>query len=191
MTTTKFTFWAQALDNSSLDHIEMRGEELLPVDSKRRERAVSLMSSVMKSGTRVFQNMGVQLTANDQQFVIEVPSAQRDQAGRIAPIVCYGEYNSAAGAALGVSVVAGLEAFRKRIGRNIERDDLELARDSTVGDALGASVVAGLEDFAKRVGRSFQREHLELVSKSLAVLKQTYMTRKLVRLAAQADCPIW
>jgi hypothetical protein len=134
----KFILWAQALDNASPDHFDFRGEELSADDSRRREEAVSLVSSVIKKGRRVYPDKvsdpdkvsGVVLTADDGHFVLEVPSAQRDRAGRIAPIVCYGDYNAAGGDALGDSAADALYKFATRIGRTLQPEHLERARAS-------------------------------------------------------------
>ena len=128
--TGKLIFWAQALDNASPDHFEMRGEELLSDDAVRRQEAVSLVSDVVKAGTRIFDAQGVQLTEDGRHFVVELPSAELDRAGRRAPIVCYGEYGSRVGDTLWASVAVGLDDFAKRIGRNISPEHFELARES-------------------------------------------------------------
>jgi hypothetical protein len=128
--TEKFTLWAQALDNASSDHFALRGEELSPDDSVRRQAAVSSVSSVIKNGTRVCDVRGVLLTVDDRRFVLEVPSAQRDHAGRTAPIVCYGEADTAVTDALGTPAVVALADFAKHIGRTVQPEHLELARGS-------------------------------------------------------------
>jgi hypothetical protein len=128
--TEKFILWAQALDNASPDHFDVRGEELSADDSVRRQEAVSSVSSVIKNGTRVYEVSGVLLTADDRHFVLEVPSAQRDRAGRTAPIVCYGDYDAAVGDALGASAAVALDDFAKRIGRTLQPEHFELARAS-------------------------------------------------------------
>ena len=128
--TENFIFWAQALDNASPDHLEVRGRELSADDSARRQEAVSLVSRVVKSGKLLFNARGVQLTADDQCFVVEVLSVQRDRVGRTAPIVCYGAYDRDVGDALGVSVAAGLVEFAGRIGRTLQPEQFELARES-------------------------------------------------------------
>lgn len=128
--TEKLIFWAQALDNTSPDHIDMLGEELSPNDPVRRQEAVSLVYSVVKVGTRIFDHRGVRLTKNGRHFVVEVPAAERDCAGRTAPIICYGDYDPTTGDALGAAVVAGLDTFAKQIGRNIFPEHLGLARES-------------------------------------------------------------
>ena len=126
----KFIFWAQALDNSSPDHFDMYGEELAPENTASRQTAVSNVSDVIKTGTRVFESKGVQLTANRQHFVVEVPSAQRDRVGRIAPIVCYGDYGGTVDDALGEAVANGLAHFAKQIGRSVLPEHFKLVGET-------------------------------------------------------------
>ncbi len=128
--TEKFILWAQALDNVSPDHFDDRGEELSADASARRQDVVSLVSSVIKSGTRVYEVSGVLLTADNFHFVLEVPSAQRDNVGRTAPIICYGDYDAAIEDELGDSAVVALGAFVKRIGRTLQTEHINLVRDS-------------------------------------------------------------
>ncbi|MDD2273244.1 MAG: hypothetical protein PHP95_14435 [Desulfuromonadaceae bacterium] len=125
-----FIYWAQALDNSSPDHIEVHGQTLLPDDTVRRQEAVSLISGVVKAGSRVFDRRGVQLTCDGLRFVMEVPSMERDRSGRTAPIICSGDYDLKISKELSASVVAGLDDFAKRISRNILSEHFNLARES-------------------------------------------------------------
>lgn len=128
--TDKFILWAQALDNASPDHFDVHGKDLEPGDTLQRQAAVSKVSSVIKNGVRLFEQNGVLLTADAQHYVVEVPSAQRDRAGRTAPIVCYGGYDATVGDALGASVAVALDDFAKRIGRTLQPEHFELARSS-------------------------------------------------------------
>ena len=124
--TEKLIFWAQALDNASPDHIEMRGHKLSPDDNVQRQKAVSLVSSVVKAGSRIFDRQGVQLTEDGRHFVVEVPSAERDDAGRTAPIVSYGDYDLTAVDAVGAcpSLVALLTS-RSASGGTFARSTLK------------------------------------------------------------------
>lgn len=128
----KFIFWAQALDNSSPDHIDMHGEALSPHDTVRRQEAISRVSNVVKGGTCIFESNDVHLTADAHHFVVEVPSAQRDERGRTTFIVCCGEYSLANGDTLGATVATGLEEFAQRIGRSIQPDHAALVRAAFV-----------------------------------------------------------
>lgn len=126
----KFILWAQALDNSSPDHFDVHGQVLGPKDTVQRQVAVSKVSSVIKNGARLFENSGVLLTADTSHFVVEVPSLQRDHAGRTAPLVCYGDYDATAGNTLGDSVAVALDGFSKKIGRTLQPEHFELVRSS-------------------------------------------------------------
>lgn len=128
--TDKFILWAQALDNTSPDHFHVHGKSLEPDDTVQRQEAVSKVSSVIKNGVRLIEERSVILTADASHFVVEVPSTQRDHAGRTAPIVCYGDYDNTAGDALGKSIAEALDDFAKRIGRTLQREHFELARGS-------------------------------------------------------------
>lgn len=126
----KFTLWAQAIDNSSPDHFNVQGEELAADDSIRRQEAVSSVSKVIKNGSQFYKSNGVLLTADAQHFVLELPSTQRDIAGRIAPIICYGRYGTEDSGRLGDSAELALKDFAKRIGRTLPPDHLELTRSA-------------------------------------------------------------
>ncbi|MDC7701633.1 hypothetical protein [Vogesella indigofera] len=128
--TDKLILWAQALDNASPDHFEVHGKVLPPDDTERRQEAVSLVSRVIKGGERLFEKSGVLLTADDNCFVVEVSSVQRDSAGRTAPIVCYGNFDATVVDALGTSVTVALNDFAKRIGRTLQPEHFELVRAS-------------------------------------------------------------
>ena len=72
----------------------------------------------------------MQLTADGQHFIIEVPSDQRDAAGRTAPIICHGAYGPDAVDELGATVSDGLAGFAAHIGRTLTSGQLEQARDA-------------------------------------------------------------
>jgi hypothetical protein len=171
----KFTFWAQALDNSSPDHMDKRGEELSPDDSYHRNEVVALVSAVVKRGTRVFESNGVQLTVDKHHFVLEVPSAERDQAGRIAPIVCYGNYDpvmQSVGNAFGASVAVGLHDFATRIGRSLQPEHVELV-DIAFVELKKKSTWSGLTDFRAAVLRLLAQAY-HLISLVLGKVKKGF-----------------
>lgn len=127
----KLACWAQALDNTSPDHFEVGGEPIPPEDWVRRQDVVSGVSRVIKEGWRVLASEGVQMTACEDQFVLEVLSAQFDSAGRVAPIVCCGAFNISDCDLLEESVPDTLEQFAGRIGRTIRSEHI-----STAGQAF-------------------------------------------------------
>lgn len=125
---SKFTLWAQALDNTSPDHIEVRGEILAAADALQRQAAVSRVAGVVKREKWTFKEGWVRLVADGSHFVFEIPSEQRDSAGRIAPIVCCGDYDSTLCDVLGSSTASALTGFASRIGRTLSPAHLDLAK---------------------------------------------------------------
>lgn len=124
-------FQAQALDNVSADHICMNDEDLSPEDSDRRQRAVSAIAEVVKSGKILVAEInGVRLTTNWRHFVLEIPSKESDFAGRIAPIVCYGQCEYGPGEEIYESVISDVKQFAGRIRRSIGDDQIEHLRKS-------------------------------------------------------------
>jgi len=127
--TEEFIYWAQSLDNTSPDHIYKGNKKLLPKDNIQRQEAVSHVSKIVMSGSRIFDKRGVRLTESAQFFVVEVLSEERDQAGRIAPLICCGPYELTKSDALSASVIKGLDNFARQIGRNILPEHLELVSE--------------------------------------------------------------
>jgi len=122
----KFILWAFALDNTSPDHFEVRGRVLDAADTSQRQEAVSFVSSVVRREKWTFKERGMRLTADGSHFLLEVPSEQRDSAGRTAPIVCCGDYEATICEALGASTAVALNDFAKRIGRTLSPAHLDL-----------------------------------------------------------------
>jgi len=126
----EFIFWAQALDNTSPDHIEMNGEEIPAVDPARRQKAVSTVGAVSRSSRFSIECRDVRLAANSTHFVVEVPSVELDTAGRIAPLICYGPHHGYEDKQLGVKIVEGVLGFADRLGRNVSADNISDAHQA-------------------------------------------------------------
>lgn len=128
--TADFSYWAQALDNSSPDHIVLQGKNTSPEDDARRKEVVRLISSVVKHGVQIIENSSLSLTVDSRHFVIEIQSTERDIAGRIAPLICHGELDESKFNTLGESVFEGLSIFAKNIGRKISSNYSKLIQDA-------------------------------------------------------------
>jgi len=127
-----FIFWAQALDNLSTDHMSVNDEELTPDDIKQREDVVSTVSHVVKTGTCEFESGGVKLTVNKTHFVVELLSVESDQAGRRAPIVCYGSYDLLDIDSLANLIASRLGDFTENIGRHTDSGYVKLLNKAFV-----------------------------------------------------------
>jgi hypothetical protein len=118
--------WCQALDNQSDDHIELNGAMLTGDDNMKRQQAVSAVSSVIKSGRKLYSKDDVILTADKSSFCIEVPSEQKDVAGRIAPMIYVDDISTSSSA----SVSTKLSSFAFKVGRTISGQSLILVKEA-------------------------------------------------------------
>jgi len=125
------SFWAQALDNASPDLIELRGQVAAPSDEASRQEVARLVSTVISAGTRVYEEDGLQLTADRRSFVLEVPSAEQDRVGRSAPIVSHGELLQPIDDSYVAAVVVEVARFAAGIDRSIE-----ISRRAEIGAAF-------------------------------------------------------
>lgn len=128
--THNFILRAQALDNTSPDPCSYYGEYLEPDDSVRRRDAACKLSAISESGKVFFQNSGVQLTATDREFLVEIRSIERDRVGRIAPIGCYGTIDLSKDEPDSSAVLDALGSFARDIGRTLEPSHLEMVRNA-------------------------------------------------------------
>lgn len=86
----EFIFWAQALDNSSSDYFEKNDKEITEV--KNRNELSGKLFAIKQNGETFIKNEGFELTKNKNSILIELDSKEKDEKGRIAPIVCFCEY---------------------------------------------------------------------------------------------------
>lgn len=115
--------WAQALDNTSPDEIEVPGDDMT------REDAVAHVYRVIEAGKRIHASKNVKLISYRNQSVLEVISTVRDQAGRSAPIVCYIRHETSLTDNSASELAASVGQFGAKIGRDLpEGYDVEIAR---------------------------------------------------------------
>lgn len=120
--------WAQALDNVSPDHIAVNGQTLGAADPKSRQNAVSAVSQVSLSSLTTVNCGDVRLSVSKDRFVVEVPSTERDEVGRIALVICCGSYQLKDLDRSGEAVVRDITKFAQHIGRTLAPDQLECVR---------------------------------------------------------------
>jgi hypothetical protein len=102
----------------------MGGDTISTADPMHRQKAVSTVSAVSRSGQFAFEVSDVRLTANSTHFVVEVSSVELDAVGRVAPLICYGPLDECQDNRLGVQMVEGLLEFAGRIGRTVSADSI-------------------------------------------------------------------
>ncbi|QCG92717.1 hypothetical protein E6C67_02035 [Azospirillum sp. TSA2s] len=120
------SFKAQALDNTSPDHYQI-SDELLPADDQTRRRQVTnQISEVAREGEVLLQANGAELIFHRSRFLVQVYSEQLDQAGRRAPILCCGEFNSNdEPRAECENLIQAIRGFATKIGRTVEPEHIQ------------------------------------------------------------------
>ena len=120
------SFSAQSLDNQSLDPVEVNGHFLAKEKLIARQKFAKKISKVSLNGTEVFsEGSHTAFLLDDKFFLLETPSDQLDDGGRIAPILCYGLVQPTESWA--DDVVNAIVGFAERIGRTISDDKQEVA----------------------------------------------------------------
>ena len=115
----ELSFRAQSLDNFTPDPMEVNGRRLEAKDQEERQRLVQHISQVSISGTRVFSEGLISAFRRRNEFILEISSDQRDSAGRIAPIICYGYVSEESEKSWPDDVVSAIRDFANRTGRGV------------------------------------------------------------------------
>lgn len=112
-------FQAQPLDNRSPDLLRLAGS-LDELRGPAREQTYSAMADISSRGETLFFQDGVRLVAKGSSAVLQVVPKERDDAGRLAPIMCWVETASPDAAAAGDvdAVWASVLRFSEAIGRS-------------------------------------------------------------------------
>lgn len=108
-------FQAQALDNNSVDHLQL-AENCGELSALVRQQKVAFVSSISSGGSILFSQDGVKLFAKGNFAALQVISEERDQLGRMAPIVCCLEKTQGEGSV--EDIWSAMECFAESIGRS-------------------------------------------------------------------------
>ena len=126
------SFLAQRLDNQDPDHMAIQDRddlvELAEEDVDKRGKLDRQISEVSWDGSQVFSKEHHAAFLLDDKFLLKTPSKERDEAGRIAPILCYGRVPSEPSESWPGDVVDALIAFAGRIKRTVPEKSAEVAR---------------------------------------------------------------
>jgi len=128
MAEIKLSFFAQALDNTSPNHLSIDGQILHSNDTALREQITTMIANTTMKGKNVFDEAFIQLHINGADFIISVPSAERDVIGRIAPIVCIGKINDPMDDSVTEQILYEINCFTAMIGRSVEPETIRVAR---------------------------------------------------------------
>lgn len=121
-------FLAQRLDNQEIDHIEIDGYLLDEMDVTEREVVDFKISEVSMDGAQVFTENHHVASVYKDIFLLETPSDQLDNAGRIAPIITYGHIPDKISPSWSSDVLNSLTKFAGRIDRTISKQNMEIAQ---------------------------------------------------------------
>lgn len=108
-------FLAQALDNTLQDHVQS-AEGSCELTTQERAQAVASVSAISSAGSVLFSRDGVKLFARGNFAVLQVIAEERDQQGRLAPVVCSLEHTPNAGSV--EELWQAMERFAESIGRS-------------------------------------------------------------------------
>ena len=123
-------YWAQSQDNVSPDHLEWEGATLVKGNS-RREAVQSAVFEVTKGGTELSLEGASRVVMNGDRYLIQTVGKDRDEAGRLAPLVVVGTIpDDEDGWARGV--VEGAARFLRSIRRDASEARLAQIRDGLV-----------------------------------------------------------
>ena len=161
----ELSFQAQSLDNLALDPMEVNGCPLEEKDKEERKRLVQRIDQVSKSGTRVFSEGSISAFRLGNEFILEIPSDQKDSAGRIAPIICYGHVSRESEKSWPDEVVSAIRDFANRIGRGVSdqaavRRGIEAVKKNWI-----SRLWVRIKEWLSALGRKLRR-HLALPSLS-------------------------
>ena len=154
MSDLALSFRAQSLDNQSPDPVVANKRLLGKEDVRERQELAQKISKVSLDGTQVFSEGSHTASLHGDEFLLKTSSNQLDEAGRIAPILCYGCVPDEPLDSWPRDVVKAVVGFAERIGRTISEDNQEMVR-------LGVEAIISAKEQQKR--RSWMRVILILV----------------------------
>ena len=126
------SFSAQSLDNQTPDPMEVNEHFLAKEEVTARQKFAKKISEVSLNGTEVFPEGSHTAFLYGDKFLLETPSDQLDNAGRIAPLLCYGHVPAEPSESWPDDVVNAMVGFAERIGRTISDDSQKVARHGVV-----------------------------------------------------------
>lgn len=136
MSCPRLAFRAQSLDNESPDPLVQNSERILDTDSETRRDIARRISDVSRSGKRRLlrskrgrrTSSAASLFHFKDEFVLTIPTQQRDRIGRLSPIVCYGCLGDQHAKDWPGDVVCQLRVYADSIGRTILADQYDEVR---------------------------------------------------------------
>ena len=125
MNNPKLSFFAQSLDNQAPDHIEANTGAL--TKDTERQKVAQQISRVSLHGTQVFLEDWHSAFLFGNEFLLQTPSDQLDDADRISRVTCYGRVPDEPSESWSDDVVNAMVGFAQRIGRTVSGESQQMA----------------------------------------------------------------
>ena len=164
--------------------MELNQRPLAEENVVERQGLARQVSEISLDGSQVFSEDSHAAFLLDDKFLLETPSDQLDDAGRIAPIVCYGRVPEPPLVSWSGDVVKAVVGFAERIGRTISPTSQEIA---------GRGVDAILTEAQKKgrirvMGKMLWGAGALLIASVYYVIK---LTMKMIRLRRRRKQVLW
>ncbi len=121
------SFSAQHLDNQSLDPMKIGKDFLTEEKIDERQKLAEKISEISLKGEEVFSKNSHFAFLYHDKFLLETPSDQLDDGGRIAPLLCYGHVPDEPRESWSIEVVDSLVVFAKSIKRTVSDESQRVA----------------------------------------------------------------
>jgi DNA-binding transcriptional ArsR family regulator len=114
-----FSFRLQAADGLSPAHVEVKGRSVPDDSEDERATAAEQIVTIGEHGKVVYEQGGAELLRRGDWVMIKVHANERDDAGRLAPILGWGRVAGGDPEEVGHALLAGLQQFAERVGRTV------------------------------------------------------------------------
>ena len=179
MNNPKLSFFAQSLDNQSPDHIDVNKRAL--TEDPERQKVAQQISRVSLRGTQVFSADWHSAFLFGNEFLLQTPSDQLDDADRISRVTCYGRVPDEPLDSWPRDVVKAVVGFAERIGRTISDDNQEMVR-------LGVEAIIAAKKKRRNWMRVMGKTLLAVGCFLVATIKRTI---KIMRLRRHRKKVLW
>lgn len=114
-----FSFRLQAADGLSPAHLEMEGRSVPDDAAGERATAAEQIVTIGEHGKVVHEQGAAELLRDGDWVMIKVHANERDDAGRLAPILGWGRVAGGDLEEVGHALLTGLQQFAERTGRTV------------------------------------------------------------------------
>lgn len=143
--TRELSYRLQAADGVSPAHLNVAGALVPNEADSERTKAARQIADISQGGRTLFEQGGAKLMRKGDWIMVKVHANERDDRGRLSPIVCWGRVAGADMEDFGKTALSGLDEFADSIDRTINddhRDAISRAFRAEKRRALGKPLAA-------------------------------------------------